>query len=55
MGILPELLVVGASKGAKRREEGRVIQRRDKFPKRMLITLAKIWAEESMACLFGTI
>lgn len=55
MRILLELPIVGVDKREKRGEKSRAIKRKDKSPKRLLITLAKIWAEKSMAYLFKTI
>ncbi len=54
MGILPELPVVGVGKKERRGEEDRAIKKGDKSPKRLLITLAKIRAEEFMTCLSET-
>lgn len=55
VGILPELLVVEAGKEGRRRGKDRTIERGDKSPKRLLITLTKIQAGESMTYLSGII
>lgn len=53
MKILLKLLVVEVDKEGRRGEEDKAIERKDKSTKRLLITSARIWAEEFMACLSG--
>ncbi len=55
MGILPKLPVVRVSKKIKKKKRGKAIKRGDKSLKRLLITLAKIWGEESIIYLSKTI
>lgn len=53
--ILPKLPVIKVSKQERRGEKSKAIEKENKFLKRLLITLAKIQIEESMACLSETI
>lgn len=51
MEILPELLVVGASKEKRKVDKDKTIKKGDKSLKRFLIILAKIQTKESMTSL----